>query len=92
MLREKQVRMIPGSALEYAHRVLSRLDELIIVRQLKHMGHGVARLGTLANECEFFERTDAQLAPIVLAAERVANPMKSPDESHLRKAWRRLRR
>lgn len=88
MIRDARVRLVPGSPLEYAHRQLSRLDQLILARQVKHMGHAVVRLGPLAAEAEFFERCDAQLAPILLAAEAAASRIEQPNRSRPRTASR----
>ena len=88
MLREDRVSVVPGSPLECAYQELSRLDKLIIDRQMKYMGHGVVRFRQLAEEIEFFERCDAHLAPIVLAAEDAA--MESRNTATPRTPWRWL--
>lgn len=49
-----------------------RLDEVIAQRQANQMGHSTVRLDMLADEIAFFEARSAELAPIVLAAERSA--------------------
>jgi hypothetical protein len=76
-----RVSLVPGSAVEYAHRELSRLDELIARRQGARMGHRAVRLKTLVRETEFLARCDAHLTPIVMAAEqaiRATEPRDTP--------------
>jgi hypothetical protein len=68
-VQQGRITLAPGSPVEYAHRVLSGLDQLIARRQMSTMGYGTARLVTLEREIEWFGRCDAHLAPIVLAAE-----------------------
>ena len=65
-----RIALVPGSTVEYAHRELSRLDALVLQRQVKYMSHRTVRLHRLVRECEFFEDHLASLAPIVLAAEQ----------------------
>lgn len=67
---EHRIALVAGSTIAYAHRELSRLDALIIHRQVMYMGHRTVRLHRLVRESEFFEDRYAALAPIVLAAEQ----------------------
>jgi hypothetical protein len=86
-----RITLAPGSPVEYAHRVLSRLDELIARRQLSTMGNGTVCIATLVREIDYFERCDAHLAPLVQAAEREALAVAPRDASPPRPARRWLR-
>ena len=90
LVRQGGVRLEPGSPVAYAHRQLSRCDEMIALRQVIAMGHGTVRLATLRREIEFFGRCDAHLAPIVQAAEDATNARTPRDPSRWRKLWRWL--
>jgi hypothetical protein len=93
LVRKGHAGMAPGSPLEYAHAQLARLDELIADRQRRTMERRVVRLQTLRREIEFFLRCDAQLTPIVLAAERATTttPPEKP-AAPARSLWMRLGR
>jgi hypothetical protein len=67
---ERRIALAAGSTIAHAHGELSRLDALIIQRQVAYMGHGTVRLHRLVRETTFFEDHHASLAPIVLAAEQ----------------------
>lgn len=90
-VQQGRITLAPGSPVEYAYRVLSRLDELIARRQLSTMGHGTVCIATLLLETEFFERCDAHLAPLVQAAEREAPAVAPRVPSPPRPARRWLR-
>ncbi len=68
-IERHRIPLAAGSTIAYAHRELSRLDALIIHRQVTYMNQGAVRLHRLVRETEFFEGRHACLAPIVLAAE-----------------------
>jgi hypothetical protein len=65
LVQRGEVHLEHGSPAAYAYAQLSRLDELIDRRQQVTMGHGVVRLAVLHRETEFFQRCEAQLAPVI---------------------------
>jgi hypothetical protein len=73
MVHAGSISLVPGSAITYACEQLSRLDELIALRQAKYMGHSVVRLDRLGEEIKFFGRCDVHLAPIIEQIERAAS-------------------
>lgn len=91
MVRQERITLMPGSPVAYAHRELSRLDQLIARRQAICMGYGVIGLAPLIREIELFERCVADLAPIVLTAERAAHTAEPRAASLPRLAHRWLR-
>lgn len=82
MVRTGSVTLVPSSAVAYAYRHLSRLDELIASRQAQHMGHCAVRLDRLGDEIAYLDRCDAHLAPIIEQAEQAAGtpPPQAPTE------------
>jgi hypothetical protein len=67
-----RIALVAGSPIAEAHRDLAPLDKLIAWRQAQTMGSGVVRAATLAREVEFFARFDAELEPVILAAEHAS--------------------
>lgn len=65
-----QLPLTEGLTIRYAHRELSRLDALIIQRQMQFMGNRTVRLHRLTRECAYFEGLHERLAAVVVAAEQ----------------------